>query len=262
MSAMANEASRPSSLERFVPILLLASIALAFMVGVLWQRVNNIENGTTAVAGTGTVQNNGAAAAPDAAPPNGKLTAEQAKNIPAVTDKDHVRGSRDAELVLIEYSDLECPFCKRFHPTVQQAMDEFEGKLAWVYRHYPLDQIHSKADKEAEAVECAAEVGGNDGFWKLTDKIYEVSPTNNGLDLAQLPALASEVGIDQAKFKSCLDSGKYAQAVEEQFQGGVKAGVQGTPGSFIINKNGDAWFISGAYPYDMLKTTIEEALQG
>src|SRR3989344_533240 len=72
-----------------------------------------------------------------------------------IDDTDHIRGDKNAPVKIIEYSDLECPFCKRFHPTLQQAVDEYKGKVAWVYRHFPLDALHSKADKEAEAAECA-----------------------------------------------------------------------------------------------------------
>src|SRR3989338_8665222 len=112
-----------------------------------------------------------------------------------------------------------------FHPTAKQAIAEYEDEVMWVYRHFPLDQIHPKADKEAEATECANELGGNDGFFKLVDKIFEVTPSNNGLSLDELPKLAQSVGINEADFKNCLDSGKYARHVEEDYQSGIKAGV-------------------------------------
>ncbi len=84
-----------------------------------------------------------------------------------ITSKDHIRGNPDAPVKIVEYSDTECPFCKRFHTTMKEVMDEYgkDGKVAWVYRHFPLDQLHSKARKEAVALECANEQGGNDKFW-------------------------------------------------------------------------------------------------
>lgn len=178
-------------------------------------------------------------------------------------DNDHLRGSRSANVLLIEYSDLECPFCKRFHPTAQQAVDEYKGQVAWVYRHFPLDQIHSKADKEAEATECAKEQAGDDGFWKMADKIYEVTPSNNGLNLDDLPKLASQIGLDQNKFKACLDSGKYAQYVENDYQSGIKAGINGTPGNILLDtKTGKTIPIPGAVPFETLKSSIDALLKG
>ncbi len=101
-----------------------------------------------------------------------------------VTEKDHISGNPGAELLIIEYSDPECPFCKKFHETMTQAMNEYgkSGKVAWVYRHFPLDSIHSRARREAEAIECAGELGGNDKFWAYLNKLMEITPSNNQLD--------------------------------------------------------------------------------
>lgn len=101
-----------------------------------------------------------------------------------VTEKDHIAGNPGAELLIVEYSDPECPFCKRFHATMLQVMSEYgkDGKVAWVYRHFPLDSIHSKARREAEAVECAGELGGNDKLWEYLNKLEEITPANNQLD--------------------------------------------------------------------------------
>jgi protein-disulfide isomerase len=109
-------------------------------------------------------------------------------NLDPVTEKDHIFGNPQAEMVIVEYSDLECPFCKRFHETMIQIMSEYgkEGKVAWVYRHFPLDAIHSKARREAEAVECAGELGGNDKFWAYVNKLVEITPSNNQLDASLL----------------------------------------------------------------------------
>ncbi|HEY4512123.1 MAG TPA: thioredoxin domain-containing protein [Candidatus Paceibacterota bacterium] len=108
------------------------------------------------------------------------------QNMEPVTAKDHIKGNSSAPVKIVEYSDLECPFCKRFHATMLEVMSTYgkDGKVAWVFRHFPLAQLHSKAPKEAEAAECAAELGGNDGFWKFVDKINELTPSNNKLDQA------------------------------------------------------------------------------
>lgn len=173
-----------------------------------------------------------------------------------ITENDHIKGNPNAEITLIEFSDLECPFCKAFHPTVQQALDEYGDRIRWVYKHFPLDNIHPKADKEAEAAECAGELGGNDGFWAYVDRVFQVTPSNNGLDLALLPQIAQDLGIDRSAFETCLNSGKYAQRVENDYQQGLKAGVTGTPGSFV---NGMP--VRGAVSYGTLKAAIDQALQ-
>lgn len=239
---------------RYLLVLLL--VVAAFLIGVLWQKVQVLESGKAGVANVGQ---GSLAGTPPAQPAGPSLGA--AAGVEKLKETDHVRGDRGARILLIEYSDLECPFCKSFHPTAKQAVDSYQGQVAWVYRHFPLDQIHSKADKEAEAVECANELGGNDGFWKLVDKIFATTPSNNGLDLSQLPQLATEIGLDKAKFKSCLDSGKYATHVEEDYQSGIRAGVTGTPGNILLDtKSGETLLIPGAVPFPQLKQAIDGML--
>ncbi len=241
------------ALDRLVPILLVVSIVLAFVVGILWQKVQNLEGGSsTRIAGTGGA----AQAVPQASPQT-----PQAGEVDPVTEDDYIKGDRNARIALIEYSDLECPFCKRFHPTAQQAVDEYNGEVMWVYRHFPLEQLHSKAPKQAEAVECAGKLAGNDGFWALTDKIFEVTPSNNGLDNSTLPNLAAEVGLNKSAFQTCLDSGEMAQNVSDDFQSGTKAGVTGTPGNILLDtKTGESILIPGAVPYPQVKQAIEDML--
>jgi len=92
-----------------------------------------------------------------------------------VESDDHILGSANAQIILFEYSDFDCPFCARFHPTAKQMIDEFKDQTSWVYRHFPLQQLHPEAQLKAEASECAFEQGGNDAFWKFTDSLYEDS---------------------------------------------------------------------------------------
>jgi protein-disulfide isomerase len=246
------ESDKGSVFERLTPVLIILVIGLAFIVGVLWQKVSTL-SGDKQVVGTDATPE-----AEQGAPP--KLTKEQFQKIPRVTDKDHVRGSRDAQVFVVEYSDLECPYCKMYHPVIQQTTEEFGDSVAWVYRHFNLDQRHPTADKESEAVECAGELGGEQAFWKLLDKIYEETPSNSGLNIEDLPKMASEIGLDQGEFKTCLDSGKFAEKVESDYQGGLGAGVTGTPGSFIFNSKGDAWLVPGLVSKEVLKETIQKAL--
>lgn len=241
--------------KNLAPVLLILSIGLAFFVGVLWQKVKNLQDGVV-VSGSATEPENVAGAQA------GKPSFGSADQVEKLRQEDHVRGDRNARVLLIEYSDLECPFCKQFHPTANQIVDEYKGQAAWIYRHFPLDQIHSQADKEAEAVECANELGGNDGFWKLTDKIFEVTASNNSLNLDDLPKLAGDVGLNQSAFRTCLDSGKYADHVESDYQSGIKASVDGTPGNILLDtKTGETKLIPGALPFEQFKIEIDAMLK-
>lgn len=185
---------------------------------------------------------------------------DQKTSFRPVTDDDHIKGNRNAPITIIEYSDLECPFCKRFHPTMQQVIDEYPGQVRWVYRHFPLTQLHSKAAKEAEATECAAELGGNEGFWAYVDRLYEITPANNGLDFSQLPQIAEYVGLDRDEFEQCLNSGKYADKVQADVDDAVAAGGRGTPYSLIIDQDGNTSTIPGALPFEQVKAMIEPLL--
>ena len=157
----------------------------------------------------------------------------------AISADEHILGNPNAEVKIVEYSDTECPFCKRHQTTMNSIIDTYgkDGKVAWVYRHFPLDQLHSKARKEAEATECANELGGNKSFWAMLNTIYSKTPGNNGLDAAQLPVFAKEIGLDVTKFNACLSSGKMAATVEAQYQDGVKAGARGTPYNVVVLNN-------------------------
>ena len=101
-------------------------------------------------------------------------------NLKPISAEDHILGKLDAPIIIVEYSDLECPFCKVFHRTMHEVMDKYgkDNKVAWIYRQFPIDSLHSKARKEAEATECANELGGNDGFWKFTDEVFGTTNSN------------------------------------------------------------------------------------
>ena len=156
--------------------------------------------------------------------------------VPPVSENDHIIGNPDAKIVMVEYSDLECPACQFFHPILDQVIEQYGkgGDVAWVYRHFPLKQIHPKAVKEAEAAECAAELGGNQKFWAYVDRLFAITPANNGLDPLELPKIATYVGLDREKFVTCLESGKYTEMVEENLNNAAVLGVNGTPTTFFM----------------------------
>lgn len=186
------------------------------------------------------------------------------ENMRPVSSEDHIRGNPNAPVKIVEYSDMECPFCKRFHSIMQQAIDEYgkDGRVAWVYRHFPLDSIHSKARTEAVATECVNELGGSDAFWKFTDRFFELTPSNNQTDIQKvLPQIAGEIGLDVNKFNSCLTSGKYDKHIQDDLDNATTTGGNGTPWSIVIAKNGKKFPLSGAQPYEAVKQLVELALQ-
>lgn len=193
--------------------------------------------------------------------PTGPSPEELAKKVPPVTAADHIIGDPKAQVVIIEYSDLECPFCKTFHVTLQQLMSDYKsgGKVAWVYRHFPLN-IHPKAANEALAAECVASLGGNDAFWKFIDGVFAVTPSNNQLDPAELPKIAKEVGVDGVKFDACMKAATYKQKIDASIQDAVKAGGDGTPFSVIVSTKGDFIPLVGAYSLEEVKQVVDGLL--
>ncbi|MDI6734268.1 MAG: thioredoxin domain-containing protein [Patescibacteria group bacterium] len=181
-------------------------------------------------------------------------------DIKPVSEADHILGSFNAPAKVVVYSDLECPFCKRFHLTMKELSLLYGDRVAWVFRQYPLDALHQKAKTEALATECVAALGGNGVFWKYIDKIFEATPSNDGLDLKELPKFAERVGVDRVKFQACLDSNKYLSKIEASQKEAENAGIFGTPFSVVIAKDGKKYAINGALPFSEVKSIIDKAL--
>lgn len=229
--------------------------------------------------------------------PKGTLPSVSQEELPLApidAARDYIRGNPDAELMFVEFSDTECPFCERFHATMRRIMSEYgkSGHVAWVYRQFPIVRLHSKAPKESEALLCAGELGGNAKFWEYTDRIFEVTPSNDGLDLAELPRIATEIGLNEELFIECLSSGRKLERVQSDLDDGAAAGANGTPYSVLalrnpisnddknalialmepfrdpygelpirFSKDGLRIGLSGALPFDALKATIETLLK-
>ncbi len=190
-----------------------------------------------------------------------QMTSQDISNsIRPINANDHVLGSSDARILIVGYSDPECPFCKMFHNTILSIMQEYgsEGDVAWVYRHFPIVELYSKAFKEAEAQECAGNIGGNSKFWEYTNKLYEVTPGNDGLDPAELTNIATQVGLSSTAFNVCLESGEFASRVNFDIQNAQEIGASGTPYSVIIDtKTNEHYPMEGAYPYVQVKSVID-----
>lgn len=183
---------------------------------------------------------------------------ELAKSIPPPAQDDHLYGNPDAPVTLIEYSDFECPFCKRFHDTAKRLVDASDGQVNWVYRHFPLG-FHAGAQKQAEAAECAAELGGNQAFWAFADAIFARTTSNGqGFPIGSLTPLAADIGLDQARFQECLDSERFAEKVNQQMAAGKRAGVSGTPGNILYHKpSGRVLAIHGAQPLERFQQAVQ-----
>lgn len=184
-----------------------------------------------------------------------------AGTVPAVTADDRVEGNRNASVMLVEYSDLECPFCKRNQSTVNQLKEEYGDKIGYVYRHYPLS-IHANAQMEAEVAECVANVAGNDAFFTFIHKVFADSlSTGTSFTKDQTIALASNLGFDGTAIAKCYDAGEGKARVAKDLTEGSAAGVQGTPATFVLKSDGTTKFISGALPIDTYREAIDALLQ-
>lgn len=208
-----------------------------------------ISSGTAlAAAGTNAVAAAAPAAAAAAPAPAGKLD--------PVTSKDHIRGDvKKAKVVLVEYSDFQCPYCGKHDPTMQQIVKDYGDQVAWVYRHFPLS-FHPNAVPVALASECASEQGK---FWEFADAMYAGQDANLSTDAATATAYvnktASSLKLDTKKFSDCVSSAKYQSVVDADAASGRTAGVNGTPATYI---NGT--LVSGAVPYASMKKMIDDAI--
>jgi protein-disulfide isomerase len=188
---------------------------------------------------------------------------EKAKNVRRVSaDRDHVFGNIDAEVSLIEYSDFECPYCKRYHATPKEVVEAYAGRVNWVYRHFPLGFHNPGAQKQAEASECAGDLGDNDTFWAYTDAIYARTESNGkGFPLEGLVPLAEELGLDAVAFEDCLQSERHAGRVREDLEEGASIGITGTPGTILINnESGEVLTVEGALPLASVKAQVDQLL--
>lgn len=204
-----------------------------------------------------------------AAAPSAGTVAQQEKKVDTtnkinpVTEADHIKGDIKAPVKIVEFSDFECPFCKRHHETLLQVTEKLGGdKVAWVYRQMPLEQLHPvKARAASMASECVAELGGNEAFWKFTDRYFEETLTNNRTDTDTLiPKLVLETGVSKEEFTKCFEEDRHAKAIDEDIADGVETGGQGTPWSIIIGPSGKTYPVNGALPANVIEQMIQLAI--
>jgi protein-disulfide isomerase len=239
-------------------IILVLAFVLGFLSGSLWTENRILKSGTMVADNQAAADEAAAAAAK-----------EKLKQVPAFDpEKDHYRGNKDAKVVLIEYSDFECPFCNRFHPTMLDLMEKYGDEVAWVYRHFPLS-FHPNAQPLAEASECVAAYGGAEAFWKFTDSVYEAmgdgsiygtDSTAKKVSTDMMVSLATTAGANPTSVKACIDNKEMAQKVKDSQAGGSKAGVTGTPGTIIVSKKGGYDLVPGALPLEQVEALLANHL--
>lgn len=171
--------------------------------------------------------------------------------VPAVTADDHVTGGKNAKVTLIIYTDFECPYCLKHYDVTKELQKKYGDKIKLVVRNYPLS-FHAQAQKAAEASECAAEQGK---FWQMYDALFAANRAKT-MSVDQWKSEAKKLGLDIKKFNTCLDSGKDAAKVKAQLDGGLSAGVEGTPATFINGK-----MLSGAMPLESYIAEIDPLLK-
>jgi len=179
-------------------------------------------------------------------------------------DDDPVLGNPNAPLTIVEFSDFQCPFCAKFHAQTLPLINENyikTGKVKFVYRDFPITGIHPNALPAALASECADDQGK---FWQFHDKIFQNQEEWKSLDLNQIVTLlkqyAGELKLNEDEFGACLDSGKYVDEVNNDYQDGQKYGIEGTPGFFIGNDKIGYTKVSGAKPYPSFQSVLDEVL--
>lgn len=166
-----------------------------------------------------------------------------------ITDADHVMGDKNAPVKIFEFSDFQCPYCARHHETLNKLIKDYDGKVAWVFKQFPI-QSHPLGLPGALASECAAEQGK---FWEMANMIFSNQET---LTADSFLKFAKDLGLDEEKFFTCQKEEKYKDKITADYNLGIDSGVQGTPSNFINNE-----LVAGALPYENMKTIIDGLLK-
>jgi protein-disulfide isomerase len=188
-----------------------------------------------------------------------------------IGDNEPVEGKESSKVIVMEYSDPECPFCILVYPTLKQIRTEYAGKIEFVYRHFPLSDKHPNAFNESKAIICSGKVGGSKKYFEYMDALfgYKVPKQNQENSSPQLPVagrqeIALGLGLDGASFSSCMSEKQTDNEITTSYNDGITAGVQGTPTTFILIKNKKGYevvaLVDGARPYEYFKAAIDEAL--
>lgn len=165
-------------------------------------------------------------------------------------DDDPSKGKKGAPITLIEFSEYQCPFCKKTRPTIDKILSTYGDKVHYVFRDFPLS-FHNQAKDAANAAQCAGDQGK---YWEYSDKLWE---TQGQHTQEKLKEIATGLKLDMAAFEKCTKDGKYYAEINKDMEDGSNSGVSGTPAYFI-----NGLFLSGAQPFESFKQLIDEELAG
>lgn len=179
-----------------------------------------------------------------------------------VTPLDRMLGNPEAPVKLVVYADIDSEYSKQFQATMQQLMSEYAagGKVAWVYRHFPLLDQHAGAASHAEAAECAGFLGDDDAFWRFIDALQSAAPGETEFPITGYPAIAAGLGLPQAEFETCLTNGRFTKKVYDDSTNAIATGAEGAPYTVVVIDGQAPVGIQGALPYEEMKRVIDEAI--
>lgn len=179
-----------------------------------------------------------------------------------IDGSDYIKGNPNAPILMIEYSDYDCPFCKQYHETLNRIMDEYgvTGRVAWVYRQFPIGQLHPNSPKISEAALCVGDIGGNDAFWKFSESVFSKREIDEPTNTLNLPEYAVEAGVKKEEYISCLESRRMEGAVKKSVEDAFNIGARGTPYTVLMVGNEQA-VINGAQSYETVRGIIENLLK-
>lgn len=235
------EPNTPQSTSPLIPVAIIVGFAM-IAVAIFFTNQGSSEN--TKITGT---------------PGDSEMLAEGTPR--PVDETDNILGNPNAPILMVEYSDYDCQFCKAYHQTMHQILDEYgvSGQVAWVYRQFPLVQIHPNSPKISEAALCVNDIGGNTAFWTFTDLVFDDRDIDEYTNVTKLPGYAEAAGVSRADYVECLDSGRMKEKVTSSIKDGFNSGARSTPYTVLIVGNQQA-VISGAQPYTTVKGIIENLI--
>ena len=179
-----------------------------------------------------------------------------------ITAEDHIIGSPAADVIIVEYSDIDCRYCKLWNGALEELMTDYgaSGRVALVYRHLPLITSDPNGAKHAEAAECVASLGGPNAFFSFIDAMNAAAPGTEVFDPSKYGTIVSSLGLSVSDFDCCVAGSKFQDKIERDYENALLIGANGAPYSILIARGQKPVPISGALPYTALKKIVDDAL--
>jgi protein-disulfide isomerase len=189
------------------------------------------------------------------------ITSNSDARIRPVDETDFIKGNPNAPILIVEYSDYDCPFCKMFHETMNRIMNEYgvTGKVGWVYRQFPLTELHPNSARISRNALCIGQLAGNEAFWRFSDLVFQERNNTEPTNITRLPDYAERLGVKQEDLFRCLQDEATEKRLLRDIEDAVNVGFKSTPHSFVIVGNQIAP-IEGAQPYEAIKSIIDSLI--